>query len=173
MNLNGKSKITWWRSGMRTQGREDLGTRNGVTQKLGRVSAWDVGFQNLLLGEDSEEGLYKTEKCLSVSHVLLFATPWTAAHEASLAMDVSRQEYWNGLPFPSPGNLPNPGIEPCLLRLLHLQADSLPSEPPGKPQARGTLRLWSWEGGMRPWWRDRLKPFTPSRAWTTLNRYGW
>ena len=112
MNLNGKSKITWWRSGMRTQGREDLGTRNGVTQKLGRVSAWDVGFQNLLLGEDSEEGLYKTEKCLSVSHVLLFATPWTAAHEASLAMDFSRQEYWNGLPFPSPGNLLDSRIEP-------------------------------------------------------------
>ena len=129
MNLNGKSKITWWRSGMRTQGREDLGTRNGVTQKLGRVSAWVVGFQNLLLGEDSEEGLYKTEKCLSVSHVLLFATPWTAAHEASLAMDFSRQEYWNGLPFPSPGNLPNAGIEP---RYPAFQADSLPSEPPGR-----------------------------------------
>ena len=45
-------------------------------------------------------------------------------------MGFSRQEYWSGLPFPSPGDLPNPEIEPCL---LHWQEDSLPSEPPGKP----------------------------------------
>ena len=46
-------------------------------------------------------------------------------------MELSRQEYWNGLPFPSPGDLPNPGIEPGSPAL---QADSLPSEPPGKPR---------------------------------------
>ena len=46
---------------------------------------------------------------------------------------ISRQEYWSGLPFPPPGNLPNPGIEP---RSPALQADSLPPEPPGKPQGR-------------------------------------
>ena len=45
------------------------------------------------------------------SHVQLFATPWTVAHQASLSMGFSRQEYWSGLPFPSPGDLPNPGIE--------------------------------------------------------------
>ena len=49
---------------------------------------------------------------------------------SSLSMEFSRQEYWNGLPFPSPGDLPDPGIEP---RSPTLQADSLPSEPPGKP----------------------------------------
>ena len=48
-----------------------------------------------------------------------------------LSMKFSRQEYWSGLPFPSPGNLPNPGIRP---KSPALQADSLPSEPPGKPQ---------------------------------------
>ena len=48
-----------------------------------------------------------------------------------LSMKFSRQEYWSGLPFPSPGNLPNPGIKP---KSPALQADSLPSEPPGKPQ---------------------------------------
>ena len=42
----------------------------------------------------------------------LFATPWTAAHWAPLSMEFSRQEYWNGLPFPSPGDFPDPGIKP-------------------------------------------------------------
>ena len=59
-----------------------------------------------------------------------FATPWIVAHQALLFMGFSRQEYWNGLPFPSPGYVPDPGIEPGS---PSLQADSLPSEPPGKP----------------------------------------
>ena len=59
------------------------------------------------------------------------ATPWTVAHEAPLSMDFSKQEYWSQLPFPSPGNLSNPRIEP---RSPTWQADSLLSEPPGKPQ---------------------------------------
>ena len=66
----------------------------------------------------------------SLSHVLFFVTPWTVAHQAPPSMECSRQEYWSGLPFPSPGNLPNPGIEP---RSPALQADTLTSEPPGKP----------------------------------------
>ena len=57
-------------------------------------------------------------------------TPWTIAHQAPQSVKFSRQEYWNGLPFPSPGDLPDPGIEP---RSPTLQADALPSEPPGKP----------------------------------------
>ena len=48
----------------------------------------------------------------SSSHVWLFVTPWTEAYQASLSMGFSRQEYWSGLPFPSPEDLPNPGIEP-------------------------------------------------------------
>ena len=59
-----------------------------------------------------------------------FATPWTVARQAPLSMEFSRQEYWSALPFPSPGDLPDPGIEPWSPAL---QADSLPSEPPGKP----------------------------------------
>ena len=59
-----------------------------------------------------------------------FATPWTAACQAPLPMEFSRQEYWSGLPFPSPGDLPDPGTKP---KSPTLQADSLPSEPPGKP----------------------------------------
>jgi len=66
-----------------------------------------------------------------LSRVWLFATPWTIAHQAPPSMGFSRPEYWNGLPFPSPGDLPNPGIEP---RSLALRADALPSEPPGNPR---------------------------------------
>ena len=62
-----------------------------------------------------------------LSRVRLFATPWTVAHQAPQSMEFSRQEYWSGVPFPSPGDLPNPGIEP---RSPTLQADTLPSEPP-------------------------------------------
>ena len=64
------------------------------------------------------------------SRVQLFATLWTVAHQAPLSMGFSRQGYWSGLPFPFPGDLPNPGIEP---RSPALQADALTSEPPGKP----------------------------------------
>ena len=66
----------------------------------------------------------------SLSRVRLFATLWTIANQSSLSMGFSRQEYWSGLPFPSPGDLPDPGIEP---RSPALWADSLPSEPLGKP----------------------------------------
>ena len=69
----------------------------------------------------------------SLSCFQLFATPWTVAHQSSLSMGFSRQEYWSGLPFPSPGDLPNPGIKP---ESPVLQADTLPSEPPGKPPSR-------------------------------------
>ena len=65
----------------------------------------------------------------SLSRVRLFAIPWTVAHQAPQSIEFSRQECWSGLAFPSPGGLPNPGIEP---RSLALQADALPSEPPGK-----------------------------------------
>ena len=62
-------------------------------------------------------------------HVRLFATPWTVAYQAPPSMGFSRQKYWSGLPFPSPGDLPDPGIEP---RSPASQTDALPSEPPGK-----------------------------------------
>ena len=61
-------------------------------------------------------------------------TPWTIAHQASLSIGFSRPEYWSGLPFPTPGNLPDPGIEPISPVSPALQADSLSLAPPGKPQ---------------------------------------
>ena len=70
------------------------------------------------------------ERVKSLSHVRLFVISWTVAHQAPPSMEFSRHEYWSGLPFPSPGDLPDPGIEP---RSPTLQADALLSEPPGKP----------------------------------------
>ena len=64
-----------------------------------------------------------------LSRVRLFATPRTVAYQAPRSMEFSRQEYWSGLPFPSPGDLPNPGIEP---RSPSLQAGTSPTEPPRK-----------------------------------------
>ena len=81
-------------------------------------------------------------KVKSLSHVQLFATLWTVAHQAPLSMGFTRQEYWSGVPFPSPGDLPDPGIEPWPPAL---QADALPCEPPGKPTG--------WHGS------DQIPPF--------------
>ena len=70
-------------------------------------------------------------KVKSLSRIRLFVTPWTVACQVPQSVEFSRQEYWSGLPFPSPGDLPNPGVEPGSPAL---QADALPSEPPGKTQ---------------------------------------
>ena len=68
-----------------------------------------------------------TYEVKSLSCVRLCGTPWTVAYRAPPSMGFSRQEYWSGLPFPSPRDLPNPGIKP---RPPALQTDALPSEPP-------------------------------------------
>ena len=71
-------------------------------------------------------------KVKSFSRVQLFGTPWTVAYQAPPSMEFSRQEYWSGLPFPSPGDLPDPGIKP---QSPTLQPDDMPSEPPvGSPE---------------------------------------
>ena len=71
-----------------------------------------------------------------LSRVPLSAIPWTVAYQASRSTGFSRQEYWSHLPFLSPGDLPNPGIEPTSPAL---QADALTSEPPGKPSQRKAM----------------------------------
>ena len=65
-----------------------------------------------------------------LSHVGLLVIPWTVAYQAPPSMGFSRQEYWSGVPFPSPGDLPDPGIEPGFPAL---ETDALTSEPPEKP----------------------------------------
>ena len=95
-----------------------------------------IGFSGIdVIGHlrESYDSDFKKEKVKvkvkSLSHVWLFETPLTVAHQAPLSMGFSRQEHWSGLPFPSPGDLPDPGIEPGYHTL---QADALPSETPGK-----------------------------------------
>ena len=73
-----------------------------------------------------------------LSRVRLFATPWTVGHQAPASMEFPRQEHWSGLPFPSPGDLPDPGIKSGSPTLW---ADVLPSEPPGTIKDRNGMDL--------------------------------
>ena len=79
--------------------------------------------------------------CFSL--VRLFATPWTVARQAPLCMELSRQEYWSGLPYSPPGDIPNPGIEPTSACVSCVADRSLPTEPPGKPSwTQGTKKVF-------------------------------
>ena len=97
-----------------------------------------------------KSALFKSE-VKSLSHVRFFATPWTVGYQDPPPMGVSRQGYWNGLPFPFPGDLPNPVIEP---RSPALQTDALPSEPPGKHHLLSASRSAT-EGGVL-WYEDAV-----------------
>ena len=94
----------------------------------GVVTGSQLGMKTVLLPVGSLNPAQPTE--ILLSHVRLFATLWTVTWWAPLSMEFSRQEYWSGLPFPPPEDLPDPGPEP---RSPAKEADSLPSEPPGKP----------------------------------------
>ena len=109
-------------------------------------------------GKNTGEGCHFLLQCMKVKVKLLsevarlLVTPWTAAYKAPPSMGFSRQEYWSGLPFPSPGDLPDPGIKP---RSPALQADTLVSEQPGKPlpvgvacafQAQASAHLMYFQG---------------------------
>ena len=75
-----------------------------------------------------------------LGRVQLFETPWTLAHQVPLSMGFFRQEYWSKLPFPSPGDQSNAGINLHLLRLLRWQTDSFTTVPPGKPLEKWARR---------------------------------
>ena len=89
---------------------------------------------------DSGASKWKRRYCVArvLSHVRLFATPGTVTPQAPLSMGFPRQEFWSGLPFPTPGDLPTPGVEP---RSPPLQADSLPAKPQGKLKNTGVGSL--------------------------------
>ena len=97
---------------------KDMDAVHGVTKNWTRLSNWITKLEIIV-------------KVKSLSRVWLFSTPWTVAYQAPPSMGFSRQEYWSGLPFPSPGDLPDPGIEPGS---PEFQANALTSEPPVKPQ---------------------------------------
>ena len=98
----------------------------------------------------------------------LFVTPWTVAHHAPLSVGESRQEYWSGLPWPSPGIFPTQGSNPGVLYLLHWHAGSLSLAPPGKPlepsiletqvKQMGDGALWKDGGVRRGWWSLERRP---------------
>ena len=98
----------------------------------------------------------------SLSCVRLFETPWTVAHQGPLSVEFSRQEHWSGLPFPPPGDRPDPGIEPQSPASPALQADSLPLSHLGSnrymlPRARANTRptcstCGGWQATPSEWW---------------------
>ena len=100
------------------------------------VLSSEVGAMSLFLFPGIRRGLRNLFEAVCVcvcvfsrSVVSIFATLWTVAHQAPLSLRFPRQEYWSGLPFPSPGDLPDPGIEPAFPVSPALQADSFPAEP--------------------------------------------
>ena len=81
-------------------------------------------------------------ECAGVlSHVQLFVTPRAVAHQAPLSIGFSQQEYWSGLPFPSPGDLPNPETEPASPAAPALAGRFFTTEPPGKPKQHNRTSL--------------------------------
>ena len=116
------------------------GTEQGMTETFGTTCHGAVSYKNrsslwkalfsIVIALHFDGKIYLKVKVRSLSRVQLFVIPWAIACKAPLSMGFSRQEHWSGLPFPSPGDLRELGIEP---RSPTLQADSVPSEPPGKP----------------------------------------
>ena len=112
---------------------------NNYPNRCEVVSNWHLDILKHFLSQGTQNNTgkllwiilsYKKVIVPTPSHVQLFATPWTVAHQAPPSMGFSRQEYWSGLPFLSPGDLLDPGIKP---KSPTLQADALTSEPAGKP----------------------------------------
>ena len=122
----------------------------------------------LLLGRKVMTNLVK-----SLSHVWLFSTPWTLAYQASLSIGFSRQEYWSRLPFPSPEDIPNPGIEP---RSPSLQADILPSVvnkgPSGQGYGFSSGHVWSESWTVKRAEHQRIDAFE-LWCWRRLLRVPW
>ena len=95
--------------------------------------------------------------------VQLCLTPWTVACQAPRSMVFSRQEYWSGLPFPSPGNLPNPGIKPTSLGSPALAGGVFTTEPPGKPLTSGSVQFSSVASdSLQPHESQHARPPCPS-----------
>ena len=116
------------KSGMKSRKSERDGINRGIPESGSRAKILGLGRKNVLgMGVTSSPNCFLEQLRAESSWI---ATPQTVAHQAPLSMGFSRQEYWSGVPLPSPGDLPDPGIEP---RSPSLQADTLTSEPPGLP----------------------------------------
>ena len=148
-----------WGAGRQTMILSTLQPANSLLQTMGSLT-WQghQSFQRRELRDfpflqqlrckiqdkDGQKPVRKQNDSCSCLAAQSFATPWTEFCQAPLSMEFSRQEYWSGLPLPSPRELSNPRTEP---RSPALQADSLPSESPGKPwmiYKAIRQRLWEW-----------------------------
>ena len=118
--------------------------RINVIQKLIKIRT-NLALENL-----------DTSKVKSLSNVWLFATLWTVAYQAPPSMGFSRQDYWSGLPFPSPGDLLNPGIKPGSPAL---EADALTTEPPGKPDTSKQRNNKYNSENVLLWWKNTIQVF--------------
>ena len=108
-----------------------------IRSKLSSLHLVTRNSQSILLPlplSNQKSVLYTVEYCVqSLSRVQLFVMARTVARQAPRSMEFSRQDYWSGLPFPLPGYLPNPGIEPMSLASLALAGRFFTTVPPGKP----------------------------------------
>ena len=102
---------------------------------------------------------FHLQKVKVAQSCLTLCDPWTVAHQAPLSMGFSRQEYWSGMPFPSPGDLPDPGIKP---RSPTLQADALTSAPPGKQNCSIQSSAATFLSSTGQIWEENLSPGTQS-----------
>ena len=114
------------KEGSRTPG----GTGPGVSRRHPAPWQW-LSLRPVMTGRHIHQGSLRQMTVFAPQSGLTFAAPWTVAHQAPLSRRVPRQECWSVLPFPSPGDLTNPRLEP---RSPALQVDSLQSEPQGKPR---------------------------------------
>ena len=122
----------------------------GFQEHFSRNPTSDSWDRNAL--KFSEFSVINTRACMlsHFSHVWLFATLWTVAHQDPLSMEFSRQEYLSGLPYPPPGNLPNPGIRPVSAAVSALQVDSLLQSHWESQSIYNIdqLNLWYWQGSL-------------------------
>ena len=122
----------WWATvhGVEKSIRQDLATKTTKTMRWGTFSKGWISWFNLIRRRKYWRTYHGAQ---SGSCVWLFATPWTAARQAPLSMEFSRQEYWSGLSFPTPGDFPKPQIRPMSLACPTLAGRFFTTEPPGKP----------------------------------------
>ena len=126
----------------------------------------------------------RTSVCV-LSHVWLFATPWTVTHQAPLSMEFSRQEYWSGLPFHAPGRLPVAGVKPLSLASPASAGGLFTTEPPGEPQLRRgpwtqepwppshTSGLCRWLPACAPQPQAQLHSYPVTLYSYSLTSWGW
>ena len=149
-----RAEVPWgWRESGTTEQMNNNILAWEIPRKEKPSRLWSMGFQrvrhNLLTKQQQFIGYlqglssleYKKALCnpyivctgaQSLSHIWLFAIPWTVAHQTPLSMGLSEQEYWSGLPLPPPGDLSNQELKTSLLQFLHWQVGFFTIEPPGK-----------------------------------------